>query len=354
MREPVNRAIFLFAMSTIKDVAALAGVSYTTVSHVINKSRPVSDHVRNEVEAAIRRLNYVPSAVARSLKQQSTCTIGLLVSNSSNPFFAELAQGIEDICYRAGYTVMLCNSDDQPDRQQIYLRVLLEKRIDGLIICSAGDDLGLADHLREAKVPVIIVDRAVKGVACDLIQIDHFKGGYLATRHLLEHKHKSIGCIAGPDTTTVSVERLNGYRKALAEAGAPFRSEWVVRGDFTAEGGYKAARVLLKRAEITAVFASNDLMGIGLLRFAAEHGIRVPNHLSVIGFDGIDLGRYIYPALTTVGQSMRRQGELAASTLLERIRKGGEGRLRKILMIPELTIRESTKEAAPLILSRHE
>jgi LacI family transcriptional regulator len=341
-------------MSTIKDVAALAGVSYTTVSHVINKTRPVSEKVRGEVEAAIHRLNYVPSAVARSLKHQSTCTIGLLISNSSNPFFAELAQGIEDICYRAGYTVVLCNSDDQPERQQTYLRVLLEKRIDGLIICSAGDDLGLAEHVREAKVPVIIVDRAVKGVTSDLVQIDHFKGGYLATRHLLEQKHKSIGCIAGPDTTTVSIDRLNGYRKALSEAGAPFRPEWVVRGDFTVESGYKAARILLKRAEITAIFASNDLMGIGLLRFAAEHAIRVPNQLSVIGFDGIHLGRYIYPALTTVGQSIRRQGEIAAGALLDRIRKGGEGRLRKILMNPELTVRESTSAASPFILSRHE
>jgi LacI family transcriptional regulator len=341
-------------MSTIKDVAALAGVSNTTVSHVIHRTRPVSDKVRGEVEAAIQRLNYVPGAVAKPSKQHSTRTIGLLISNSSNPFFAELAQGIEDICYRAGYTVVLCNSDDQPERQQTYLRVLLEKCIDGLIICSAGDDLGLAHHLREAKVPVVIVDRAVKGVTSDLIQIDHFKGGYLATRHLLEQKHKSIGCIAGPDTTTVSIDRLNGYRKALAEAGAPFRPEWVVRGDFTAESGYKAARILLKRAEITAVFASNDLMGIGLLRFAAEHAIRIPNHLSVIGFDGIHLGRYIYPALTTVGQSIRQQGEIAAGALLERIRKGGEGRLRKIVMSPELTLRESTSAASPFVLSRHE
>ena len=354
MRDPIFHSIFLIAMSTIKDVASLAGVSYTTVSHVINKTRPVSEKVRGEVEAAIRHLNYVPSAVARSLKQQSTSTIGLLVSNISNPFFAELAQGIEDICYRAGYTVVLCNSDDQPERQKTYLRVLVEKRIDGLIVCSAGDDLGLAQHLKEVKVPVIIVDRAVKGVTSDFIQIDHFKGGYLATRHLLDHKHKSIGCIAGPETTSVSADRLNGYRKALTEAGAPVRSEWVVRGDFSAEGGYKAAHVLLKRAEITAVFASNDLMGIGLLRFAAEHGIRIPHQLSVIGFDGIDLGRYIYPALTTVGQSIRRQGEAAAGALLERIRKGGEGRARKILMSPELTVRESTKEAVPFALSRHE
>ncbi len=342
-------------MSTIKDVAALAGVSYTTVSHVINKTRPVSDKVRSGVEAAIRQLNYVPSAVvARSLKHQATFTIGLLVSNSTNPFFSELARGIEDTCYRAGYSVILCNSDDHPERQQTYLRVLLEKRIDGLIICSAGDDLGLAEHVREAQVPIIIVDRAVKGVTADLVQVDHLKGGYLATRHLLELKHKSIGCISGPFDTTVSVDRLNGYKKALSEAGAPFRSEWVVMGDFTAEGGYKAARKLLKRTELTAVFACNDLMGIGLLRFAAEHGIRVPGQLSVIGFDGIELSRYFYPALSTVGQSIRRQGEIAASALLERIRRGGEGRVRRILISPELWVRESTLAPSQVVLSRHE
>ena len=341
-------------MATIKDVAALAGVSYTTVSHVINKSRPVSDKVRGDVEAAIRTLNYVPSAVARSLKQRVTSTIGLLVSNSTNPFFAELARGIEDTCYRAGYCVILCNSDDNSERQQTYLRVLLEKRIDGLIICSAGDDLGLAEHVRDAQVPIIIVDRAVKGVTADLVQIDHFKGGYIATRHLLDLRHKSIGCIAGPSFAAVSAERLDGYRKALSEAGAPWRAEWVVEGDFTAESGYKAARKLLKRPEITAIFASNDLMGIGLLRFATEHGIRVPAQLSVIGFDGIGLTKYFYPSLTTVGQSIHRQGEIAASTLIERMRKGGEGRVRRILVNPELWIRESTGAPAAFIRSRHE
>jgi LacI family transcriptional regulator len=341
-------------MATIKDVAALAGVSYTTVSHVINRSRPVSQKVRDDVEAAIRRLNYVPSAVARSLKQQATSTIGLLISNSTNPFFAELARGIEDTCYRAGYSVILCNSDDAPERQQTYLRVLLEKRIDGLIICSAGDDLGLANHVRDAQVPMIIVDRPVKGVAADLVQVDHLKGAYIATRYLLELRHKCIGCIAGPASAAVSAERLDGYRKALSEAGAPFRAEWVVEGDFTAEGGYRGARKLLKKPEITAVFASNDLMGIGLLRFAAEHGIRIPSQLSVIGFDGIELTKYFYPSLTTVGQSIHRQGEIAASTLIERLRKGGEGRVRRILLNPELSIRESTGTPTLLVRNRHE
>jgi LacI family transcriptional regulator len=341
-------------MPTIKDVAALAGVSYTTVSHVINRSRPVSEKARSNVEAAIRRLNYVPSAVARSLRHQATSTIGLLVSNSTNPFFAELSRGIEDSCYQAGYSVILCNSDDDPERQQTYLRVLLEKRIDGLIICSAGDDLGLAEHLRDAQVPIIIVDRAVKGLMADLVQIDHFKGGYIATRHLLELRHKSIGCIAGPSSAAVSAERLDGYHKALDEAGAPFRAEWVVEGDFTAEGGYRAARNLLKKPEITAVFASNDLMGIGLLRFAAEHGIRIPSQLSVVGFDGIELTKYFYPSLTTVGQSIHKQGEIAVSALIERMRKGGEGRFRRIVINPELSIKESTGAPTTFVRSRHE
>jgi LacI family transcriptional regulator len=341
-------------MPTIKDVAALAGVSYTTVSHVINRSRPVSEKVRGDVEDAIRKLNYVPSAVARSLKHQTTSTVGLLVSNSTNPFFAEMARGIEDACYKAGYCVILCNSDDDPERQKAYLRVLLEKRSDGLIICSAGDDLGLAETVREVNVPIIVVDRSIKGVSADLVQVDHFKGGYMATRHLLELRHKCIGCIAGPSSATVSADRLEGYKKALAEAGAPFRSEWIAEGDFKPESGYKAARKLLKRPEITAVFASNDLMGIGMLRFAAEHGIRVPSQLSVIGFDGIGLTKYFYPALTTVGQSIRKQGEIAANTLIERMRKGVEGRHRRILINPELWIRESTGAPVQYLRSRHE
>ena len=243
-------------MPTIKDIATLAGVSDATVSRVIHKRRPVSTKIRGDVEAAIKQLNYVPDPDTRSSHQHGTSTIGLLVSNSSNPFFAELAAGIEETCYRAGYCVVLCNSDDQPERQHAYLRALLEKQIEGLIVCSAGDDVGLANDLRAAKVPVMIVDRQVKGVNSDLVQVDHYKGGYVATRHLLELKHKAIGCVVGPETATVSTDRLNGYRKALAEASAPFQSEWVVRGDFTAEGGYKAARILLKRARVTGVFAA--------------------------------------------------------------------------------------------------
>ena len=154
-------------MATIKDVAALAGISYTTVSHVLNKTRPVSEHVRLKVEAAIAELDYVPSAVARSLKARSTATIGLLVPNSVNPYFAELARGIEDGCERNGYCVILCNSDDNPQKQRSYLRVLLEKRIDGLIVASVGQDSDLLESLACVRTPMVIVDRALDGIDAD-------------------------------------------------------------------------------------------------------------------------------------------------------------------------------------------
>jgi len=329
-------------MATIKDVAALAGVSYTTVSHVINKTRPVSDQARAEVEAAIRRLNYLPSAIARSLRHQATLTIGLLISNNTNPFFSELAHGIEEGCYRNGYSVFLCNSNDEPTRQATHLRVLLEKRIDGLIVGSAGDHQTLAKRLRTSPVPLVVIDRALPGLEADLVQINHEEGGYLATRYLIDLGHRTIGCIAGPSHTTSSSERLAGYRRALAEAALPYRRRWVMESDFTSEGGYQTASRLLQRAGFTAVFASNDLMGIGLLRYAAEKGVRVPQELSVIGFDGIELGRYVHPALTTIGQSIRQLGEMAATTLIQCIGRRGKGPFRQLVLPPEIIVRESS------------
>ena len=203
-------------MATIKDVAALAGISYTTVSHVVNNTRPVSQEVRRKVEAAIKSLDYVPSAVARSLKAKTTATIGLLVPNSLNPYFAELARGIEDYCERNGYCVILCNSDDNPDKQRNYLRVLLEKRIDGLIVTSAGGDSGLAQGLAGVRTPMVIVDRGLEGVDADLVRIDHEYGAYLATRHLLELGHRDIATISGPGAMAAPLAASSILKRSTA------------------------------------------------------------------------------------------------------------------------------------------
>ncbi|CAI8815848.1 HTH-type transcriptional repressor PurR [Pseudomonas sp. IT-P12] len=334
-------------MATIKDVAALAGISYTTVSHVVNKTRPVSEEVRVKVEAAIKSLDYVPSAVARSLKAKTTATIGLLVPNSLNPYFAELARGIEDYCERNGYCVILCNSDDNPDKQRSYLRVLLEKRIDGLIVASAGGDAGLAEGLAGVRTPMVIVDRGLQGVNTDLVRIDHEYGAYLATRHLLELGHRDIATIGGPAGTSVAQMRLAGYRRALQEAGVEVSRERVLESDFTSTGGYTAAATLLEKNPPTAIFAGNDMIGFGVLRAAAERNIRVPAELSVIGFDDIQMSRYVYPALTTVGQSILQLGEMAAGVLLRRIAKPDTA-IDQRIVTPSIVLRESTAPLAGL------
>lgn len=329
-------------MATIKDVAALAGISYTTVSHVLNKTRPVSEQVRLKVEAAIAELDYVPSAVARSLKARSTATIGLLVPNSVNPYFAELARGIEDGCERNGYCVILCNSDDNPQKQRSYLRVLLEKRIDGLIVASAGQDPDLLESLASVRTPMVIVDRALEGVDADLVRIDHEQGGYLATRHLLELGHRDIACIGGPVDTGASQLRLAGFRRAMAEAGLAVAEGRELHCDFTSPGGHAAAARLLDGARPTAIFAGNDMIGFGVLRAAAERNISVPGELSVIGFDDIELSRYVYPPLTTVGQSIRELGESAAQLLLARIATPRHGAAQQRIVAPRIVLREST------------
>lgn len=329
-------------MATIKDVAALAGISYTTVSHVLNKTRPVSEHVRLKVEAAIAELDYVPSAVARSLKARSTATIGLLVPSSVNPYFAELARGIEDGCERNGYCVILCNSDDDPKKQRSYLRVLLEKRIDGLIVASVGEDRDLLESLAAVRTPMVIVDRALEGVDADLVRIDHELGAYLATRHLLELGHTDIACIGGPAETGVSQLRVTGFRRAMAEAGLSVTGDRVVHSDFTSPGGHAAAAQLLEDRPPTAIFAGNDMIGFGVLRAAAERNIDVPGQLSVIGFDDIELSRYVYPPLTTVGQSIRELGDSAAQLLLSRIATPRRDAAQQRIVAPRIVLREST------------
>jgi LacI family transcriptional regulator len=331
-------------MATIKDVAALAGISYTTVSHVVNRSRPVSDEARRKVEAAIVQLGYVPSAVARSLKAQATSTIGLLIPNGINPYFAELARGIEDYCERNGFCVILCNSDDDPDKQRSYLRVLQEKRVDGLIVSSVGGDNGLVQGLAAVRTPMVIVDRDLEDLPADLIRIDHELGAYLATEHLLALGHRHIACICGPTTTSVARMRLAGYRRAMAAANIEVPAQWIKESDFTSPSGYAAAVALLEEGRPSAIFAANDMVGFGVLRAAAERNIRVPRALSVIGFDDIQMSRYVYPALTTVGQSILQLGERAAQMLLRRIAAPGAP-VEQWVVAPSMVLREST--AAP-------
>ncbi|SFA88168.1 transcriptional regulator, LacI family [Collimonas sp. OK607] len=327
-------------MATIKDVARTAGVSYTTVSHVLNHTRPVSDDARARVLAAVESLAYVPSALARSLKSKTTGSIGLIIPNNTNPYFSEVARGIEDSCYAAGYSVILCNSDDDPAKQRDYLNVLLTKRCDGLIVATLAQTDG--ELLRKMKVPTVLLDRAPKDMAIDLVAVDNAAGGALAAAHLLGLGRRRIACIGGPQDIAISRERIGGLRQTLLDAGVELPEALLAYADFTSAGGYLAARNLLALPQAPdAIFCCNDLMAIGALRAAAERGIAVPEALAVVGFDDIDLAQFVHPTLTSVAQNTRRLGQITAECLLQRIATPDRP-LQRISIAPELHIRDST------------
>ena len=332
---------------TIKDVAARAGVSFTTVSHVLNGTRRVSEPSRQRVERAVAELGYVPSALARSLKTSETHVLGVLVPNITNPFFAELTRGVEDAARGQGYSVFLCNCDDDPARQLGYVQRLLARRVDGLLLAnSAAEASTVSGALKQTPVPTVVVDRAVAGLDADLVRVDNTGGARLATEHLLGLGHRRIACLAGPLAFEVSRARVAGWREALAAAGITPAPGWLVEGPYSPAQGHAATLGLLTHhPEITAICAGNDLLGIGALRAAAERGVAVPQQLSVIGFDGIELGGFVHPGLTSVGQDIRSIGARAAAVLIERIRRGAarhHGLVRELVVTPELILREST------------
>src|SRR5512138_3382191 len=209
-------------MATIREVAESAGVSYATVSHVINNTRFVTPETRERVLDAMAELNYRPNALARSLRQGKTNTIGLVLPDSANPFFAEISRSIEDEAFKKGYSVVLCNTESDMTRELFYVDLLSKKQVDGIVFVAAGDQADSLDFLLGRNMPVVMIDRNIPDVEVDAVLTDHPLGGWLATHHLIELGHTRIACIAGPSSITPGAERLIGYRKALEEAGIPF------------------------------------------------------------------------------------------------------------------------------------
>jgi len=331
----------VIAIATIRDVAERAGVSVTTVSHVINDTRFVSEELRGRVLRAIEELNYQPSGVARSLRRKRTHTIGMIIPDNTNPFFAEVARGIEDASFELGYNVILCNSDGDLEKEMDYLGLLIEKRVDGLVFVSAGSNQATIEMLSTQEVPVVIVDRDISELAMDSVLTDNRRGGYQATHYLLTLGHRRIACITGPSQLTPSAERVTGYRNALEEAGVAVDDLLILAGDFQSQSGHEAMRSLLTLSSPpTAVFVCNDLMAIGALCAAHEAGLRVPQQLSIVGFDDIALASFTTPRLTTVAQPKYEMGLLAAEMLAERIKHKDLSPRRRFLDV-ELIIRDS-------------
>lgn len=330
---------------TIKDVAQMAGVSVTTVSHVINNTRYVSDGLRARVQDAIRELDYHPNALARGLRGGESRTIGLIVPDNSNPFFAEVARDIEDVGFAKGYSVILCNSDGDIKKESAYIEILIAKKVDGVIFIASGSSHDHIQRLLRRDIPVVIADRDISSFPVDMVMVSNEQGGYEATKYLLALGHKKIGCITGPSELTPSADRVRGYRRAILEENIPIIDEYIVSGDFRFQSGSAAMECLLNLADPpTAVFICNDMMAIGALRTLRKAGLKVPEDLSIVGFDDIELASAVSPALTTIHQPIEEFANLTVKILLNRIHKKPAGK-RRMVFETRLVIRDSC--AAP-------
>jgi LacI family transcriptional regulator len=307
-------------MTTISEVAQKAGVSITTVSHVINKTRFVSEETRERVEMAIEKMGYRPNALARSLRSGESYTIGLILPDSANPFFAEVGRSIEIAAFEAGYSVILSNTENDVDKECIYIDVLIKKQIDGMIFVGTGEDIDSYKGLLDLNIPVVAMDRDYPELKMDVVISDNLQGGRLATQHLISLGHKRIGCIAGPSKVNLSARRVIGYIQSLEQAGLAVDRNLIISGDFHPKSGQTAAKELLAMQDPpTAIFACNDLMAIGALRAGMELGRRIPQDLAVVGYDDIELASYTTPPLTTIQQPKKEMGITAFNYLLGRI-----------------------------------
>ncbi len=326
-------------MATIKEVAKLAGVSTSTVSHVLNKTRYVSDEACRRVNEVVRKLNYRPSSIARSLKVKRTGTIGMLVTKSTNPFYAEMVHGVERRCYEKGYTLFLCNTEGDANRMKANLDALEEKRVDGLLLLCSETNIEMFSMFEtHQNTPVVVTDWGPAYDYMDRIYDNSQYGGYLATNYLIEMGHRHIGCITGPSGKKSAVERVEGFHLAMNEAGLKIQKEWIIEGDYDCTGGVEAMkRIHGLPNQPEALFACNDMMAVGVINEAARMGIRVPDDMSVIGYDDIYISRYVTPSLTTIHQPIRKLGAIAVDTLLERVsskrKKGKVIRIESSLMI---------------------
>jgi LacI family transcriptional regulator len=325
----------------MKDVAHRARVSVATVSHVLNGTRPVAPSTQERVLAAIDELGYERNMLARGLKMKRTHTLGLLVSDIQNPFFTAVVRGVEDTALARGYHLFLCNTAEDPQREDDYVRELRKKQVDGLLVASSAPRLEPAHEIRHLDLPVVFLDREVTGVEGDTIRVDNRKGMRLATEHLVGLGHTRVGMVSGPLDKTSGFERYQGLKEALSDLGAELDDALVRYGGFKLAGGREAAGELLEVSRPpTALVVANNLMTLGALLAIRERGWRIPEDLSVVGFDDMEWAALMNPPLTTIAQPAYEMGQRAVKMLFERM---DDNRAQeRIFLEPRCIVREST------------
>jgi len=336
-------------MSTMSDVARRAGVSTMTVSRVVNGSGYASAETRSRVRAAIGELGYVPNGMARQLRSKRAKTVALVVSDISNPFFTTIARGVEDFFVGQGFAVMYCNSDESEVEEEQYLRMLIERQVDGILLVPARSSDESFRLLRAHRVPVVVLDRRIDACAVDTVRCDSEAGAYVLARHLIDLGHRRIAVLTGRRMVSTSIDRVAGVRRALEESGLVLDEALVHFGGFNlgklnqADGRRMAGEVLATPGEPpTAIFCANNFIAFGAIRALREAGLRVPDDLSVVAFDDLPEEWVDDPFLTVVAQPAYEIGHRAATRLYEQIAGGGELAGESVLLPFELIVRRSS------------
>ncbi len=333
-------------MTTIKDVAKAANVSITTVSRVINhKSEGVGDETREKILRVMEELKYQPNRIARGLVTKRTNTLGLILPDIANPFFPEIARGVEDTANIYGYNVILCNTDDRADKEELYINVLKEKCVDGIIFNSSASPVsGHIKQLTDYDMPFVLLDRYMDIDHLPGVYSDGFDGMYQMARYVLQMGHRDVAYIGGPKGRS-ACNRYEGFKQALDDYGMTAQKRLIEEGNYKLSGGKEAMTKLLDRGEkFTAVICANDLTAVGAMEILKQRGCAVPGDVSVTGFDDIQIAGFMEPKLTTVAQPCYEMGEVATGMLIKLI-EGRELEQAEIKLKPQLVIRNSVKKA---------
>jgi LacI family transcriptional regulator len=329
-------------MAGIKDVAAHAGVSVATVSRVLNDSPKVSQEARTKVHAAVEALRYRPNAVARSLRTEATHTLGLIIGDILNPFFAVLARAVEDEARAAGYTVVIGNADERPEQQDHYVRTLLEHRVDGLLICPTAEITPLVEDCVEAGGPLVFLDRTLPGLNVPSVRADGTRAIHELVEHIRDLGHRRIAFISGPELLSTGRERTQAFLDAMRANGLEAREEYVEAGDFQeASGRGIAARFLDLPEPPKVIFAGDNLMALGALDEIRARGLRIPDDVALASFDDVAWFVHVDPPITAIAQPAEELGRRAVRALLERIQHRP---VESVVLPARLVIRRSCGE----------
>ena len=327
---------------TIKDIAEQTGFSYATVSRALNNKYGVKPDTRKRILAAARASGYTPNGIARGLVQKRTHSIGLIIPDISNPFFPEVARGVEDGAKQKGYNVFLCNTNYESAQEVHYLQLLVEKRVDGIILTSGFHEPAPRDSGPRGSIPIVSLCTRSENVQNSFVVIDNERGGFIATKHLIEQGFATIGFIGDKGDGYAEGQRYRGYRQAMQKFNLPVEERFVVAGDLKMETGHQIIkRIIAAQDYPQAFFVENDLMALGVIQGIKESGLQVPDDIAVVGFDDITFAAFPEIGLTTVRQPKYEMGKLAADILLDLVMNGTQVHKRYVLE-PELIIRTSS------------